>query len=182
MDQAGSSRGDRPGARQGDWSVVLVGYEPVDRTWLPDVMTGVDVLCLASGAGQQGPTLAAAGARVTVFDNSPRQLDQDDFVAARDGLTLRTVLGDMGDLGPFPDQSFDVILNPVSNMFCPDLAPVWRECARVLRPGGTLLVEFINPDVYLFDAVDRCNIRWKYPLNHPLIDRATSSVPRAMSN
>jgi 2-polyprenyl-3-methyl-5-hydroxy-6-metoxy-1,4-benzoquinol methylase len=80
--------------------VVLVGYEPVDRTWLPDVMTGVDVLCLASGAGQQGPTLAAAGARVTVFDNSPRQLDQDDFVAARDGLTSRTVLGDMGIWAP----------------------------------------------------------------------------------
>jgi len=30
--------------------------------------------CLASGGGQQGPVLAAAGAHVTVFDNSPRQL------------------------------------------------------------------------------------------------------------
>jgi SAM-dependent methyltransferase len=139
-------------ARHGDWSVVLIGYEPMDRTWFPDVMTGVDVLCLAAGGGQQGPTLAAAGARVTVFDNSPRQLEQDEFVATRDGLTLRTVLGDMRDLSTFADRSFDVILNPVSNMFCPDLAPVWRECFRVLRPGGILLVGFINPDVYVFDA------------------------------
>lgn len=28
---------------------------------------------------------------------------------------------------------------------------MWRECFRVLRPGGTLLVGFLNPDVYLFD-------------------------------
>jgi SAM-dependent methyltransferase len=139
-------------ARAGDWSVVLIGYEPVPRDWFPDPLAGADVLCLASGGGQQGPVLAAAGARVTVFDNSPRQLGQDELVAARDGLALRTVLGDMRDLGAFPDAAFDLVFHPVSNLFCPDLAPVWRECHRVLRPGGTLLVGFVNPDVFIFDA------------------------------
>jgi SAM-dependent methyltransferase len=86
-----------------------------------------------------------------VFDNSPRQLGQDQMVAARDGLKLRTVLGDMRDLSVFGDAAFDVVLHPVSNLFVPDLAPVWRECFRVLRPGGTLLAGFLNPDVYLFD-------------------------------
>ncbi|GGZ46464.1 class I SAM-dependent methyltransferase [Streptomyces subrutilus] len=138
-------------ARRGDWSTVLIGREPVDRSWLPADLTGKDVLCLASGGGQQGPILAAAGARVTVFDNSPRQLGQDRMVAARDGLGLRTVLGDMRDLGAFDDATFDVVFHPVSNLFAPDLAPVWRECFRVLRPGGTLLSGFLNPDVYLFD-------------------------------
>lgn len=138
-------------ARAGDWSIVLIGHEPVDRSWLPADLTGKDVLCLASGGGQQGPILAAAGARVTVFDNSPRQLGQDQMVAARDGLDLRTVLGDMSDLGAFGDAAFDVVFHPVSNLFVPDLAPVWRECFRVLRPGGTLLAGFLNPDVYLFD-------------------------------
>ncbi|MFC0622850.1 class I SAM-dependent methyltransferase [Kribbella deserti] len=138
-------------ARRGDWSIVLVGREPVDRSWLPADLTGKDVLCLASGGGQQGPILAAAGARVTVFDNSPRQLGQDQMVAARDGLELRTVLGDMRDLSAFGDGAFDVVFQPVSNLFVPDLAPVWRECFRVLRPGGTLLAGFLNPDVYLFD-------------------------------
>ncbi|MEU1264386.1 class I SAM-dependent methyltransferase [Streptomyces cellulosae] len=138
-------------ARTGDWSVVLIAREPVDRSWLPADLTGKDVLCLASGGGQQGPILAAAGARVTVFDNSPRQLGQDRMVAARDGLELRTVLGDMRDLGAFGDAGFDVVFHPVSNLFVPDVAPVWRECFRVLRPGGTLLAGFLNPDAYLFD-------------------------------
>jgi len=109
------------------------------------------VLCPASGGGQQGPVLAAAGADVTVFDNSPKQLERDEEVAAREGLTIRTVLGDMRDLGVLADASFDIIVNPVSNVFCPEVLPVWRECHRVLRPGGTLLAGFVNPDLFIFD-------------------------------
>ena len=139
-------------ARRGDWSVVLIGYEPTPRAWFPDPVAGADVLCLASGGGQQAPVLAAAGARVTVFDNSPKQLEQDRFVAERDGLALSAVLGDMRDLSAFADASFDLVFHPVSNLFCPDLRPVWRECFRVLRPGGVLLAGFLNPDLYIFDA------------------------------
>jgi SAM-dependent methyltransferase len=139
-------------ARAGDWSVVLIGYEPVPRDWFPAALAGLDILCLASGGGQQGPVLSAAGATVTVFDNSPRQLERDASVAARDDLSLRTVLGDMRDLSAFADGSFDTVFNPVSNLFCPDLAPVWAECFRVLRSGGTLLVGFMNPDLWVFDT------------------------------
>jgi SAM-dependent methyltransferase len=139
-------------ARAGDWSVVLIGHRRVPRDWFPADLAGVPVLCLASGGGQQGPVLAAAGAAVTVFDNSPRQLSRDDDVAAREGLDIRTVLGDMRDLSAFPDASFDVVFNPVSNVFCPELAPVWEESFRVLRPGGILLAGFMNPDIFIFDV------------------------------
>ena len=54
-------------ARAGDWSVVLIGYQPVPRDWFPAELTDTPVLCLASGGAQQGPVLAAAGAEVTVF-------------------------------------------------------------------------------------------------------------------
>lgn len=139
-------------ARRGDWSVVLIGYKPTPRDWFPADLHGVNLLALASGGGQQAPVLAAAGANVTVLDNSPRQLERDQEVAAREGLTIRTVLGDMRDLSAFADATFDLVFNPVSNLFCPELAPVWRECFRVLRPGGTLLAGFMNPDLYIFDA------------------------------
>lgn len=139
-------------ARAGDWSVVLIGYVPTPRDWFPEVLDGVEILGLAAAGGQQGPVLAAAGASVTTFDNSPKQLARDEEVAAREGLALRTVLGDMRDLSAFADESFDLIFHPVSNVFCPELAPVWRDCFRVLRPGGLLLTGFVNPDLYIFDV------------------------------
>jgi SAM-dependent methyltransferase len=139
-------------ARAGDWSVVLIGYHPTPRDWFPADLAGAAILCLASGGGQQGPVLAAAGADVTVFDNSPGQLARDDEVATREGLKIRTVLGDMRDLSAFADARFDVVFNPVSNVFCPDLTPVWREAHRVLRPGGTLMTGFMNPDIFIFDV------------------------------
>jgi SAM-dependent methyltransferase len=109
---------------------------------------------------------------VTVFDNSPRQLGRDEEVAAREGLAIRTVLGDMRDLGAFPDASFDVVFNPVSNVFCPELAPVWRESFRVLRPGGLLLAGFMNPDIYLFDeaALERDELVVRHPLPFSSLD------------
>jgi len=139
-------------ARKGEWSVLLTEQKSVPRDWFPQDLHGVDILCLASGGGQQGPVLAAAGANVTVFDNSPRQLEQDRMVARRDGLVLITVEGDMRDLSVFADGSFDLIFHPVSNVFCPEVRPVWREAYRVLRPGGALLAGFGNPAVYIFDT------------------------------
>jgi len=143
-------------ARRGQWEILLTPSKPVPRAWFPD-LEGADVLCLASGGGQQGPVLAAAAARVTVLDNSPRQLDRDRSMARRHGLTLRPVEGDMADLSMFLDRSFDLIVHPVSNCFVPDVRPVWNEAFRVLRSGGVLLAGFNNPTVYLFDydLVDR---------------------------
>ena len=138
-------------ARKGEWSVGLTEQKQVPRDWFPADMHGADILCLASGGGQQGPVLAATGANVTVFDNSPRQLEQDRMVARRDGLRLVTVEGDMRDLSSFEDGSFDLVFHPVSNCFCPEVRPVWREAFRVLRPGGVLLAGFNNPAIYLFD-------------------------------
>lgn len=137
-------------ARRGEWQVVLTPTRPVPRAWFGD-LAGTRVLCLASGGGQQGPILAAAGASVVVFDNSPRQLDQDRLVAERDRLDLTTVEGDMRDLSAFPEGAFDLILHPVANLFVPEVGPVWRETFRVLRPGGALLAGFVNPLQYIFD-------------------------------
>jgi len=159
-------------ARRGEWSVVLISLRPVPREWFPQSLRGLEVLCLASGGGQQGPILAAAGARVTVFDNSPAQLGRDRDVSDRHDLGIRTVQGDMADLGAFADASFDLVFHPVSNLFAPDVRPVWREAWRVLRPGGRLLAGFMNPAVYVFDneRFDRSGervVRYRIPYADP---------------
>jgi SAM-dependent methyltransferase len=153
-------------ARQGQWEVLLTDQKYVPRAWFPE-MVGADVLCLASGGGQQAPTFAAAGANVTVLDNSPKQLAQDRFVAERESLDLRTVQGDMRDLFAFADESFDLVFHPVSNLFVPEVRPVWNEAFRVLRRGGSLLAGFLNPVVYIFDlelADDTGEVRVRYSL------------------
>ena len=83
--------------------------------------------------------------------HSPNQLAQDRVVADREGLEIETVQGDMADLSVFADARFDLIFHPCSNMFAPDVRPVWREAFRVLKPGGLLLSGFSNPVWYLFD-------------------------------
>lgn len=138
-------------ARAGEWSLILTPTIPVPRSWYPEALDGCRILCLASGGGQQGPILAAAGADVTVFDNSPKQLGQDRLVAEREQLSLKTVEGDMADLHPFADEAFDLIFHPCSNCFAVDILPVWREAFRVLKPGGHLLAGVCNPVRFLFD-------------------------------
>jgi len=134
-------------AREGRWQVHLTPRAlPLD--WLGDVR-GRRILCLASAGGQQAPVLAAAGAEVTVFDLSDGQLAQDRAVADRDGLSLRTVQGDMRELQAFADGSFDVVFHPISNLYVPDVRPVWAECRRVLARDGLLMASFYNPVVFV---------------------------------
>jgi SAM-dependent methyltransferase len=136
-------------AKQGTWEVKLTPSS-MPSDWLGDV-SGKNILCLASGGGQQAPVLAAAGARVTVIDNSPKQLEQDRMVAERDGLQLATVEGDMRDLSMFGDEKFDIIFHPISNLYAPDIKPVWKEAYRILCSDGILLSSFYNPVVFVFD-------------------------------
>lgn len=138
-------------ARNGRFSLLLTPSKPVPASWYPP-LSGLRVLCLASGGGQQGPVLSAAGADVVVFDNSPGQLEQDRLVAKREGLSLKTLEGDMRDLGVFEEGSFDLIFHPCANGFVEEIRPVWKEAFRVLKPGGTMLSGFSNPLIFLFDV------------------------------
>jgi SAM-dependent methyltransferase len=170
---SGSSRWCQPvnakeisAAREGNWKVILTPNKSVPREWFGEIK-GKKVLCLASGGGQQAPILAAAGADVTSFDNSDEQLAKDRFVAERDSLPLKTVLGDMANLSVFSDESFDVVFHPVSNVYVENLKPVWEECFRVLKWNGRLLSGFFNPAHFLFDHDEAAKtgvLTVKYPL------------------
>jgi 2-polyprenyl-3-methyl-5-hydroxy-6-metoxy-1,4-benzoquinol methylase len=134
-------------ARAGNWQARLTSGD-TPPSWLGDVR-GKKILCLAAAGGQQAPILAAAGAEVTVFDLSEQQLAMDRMVAERENLPLTIIQGDMRDLSVLANSCFDIVFHPISNLYVPDIRPVWRECFRVLQPGGKLLASFYNPIVFV---------------------------------
>jgi ubiquinone/menaquinone biosynthesis C-methylase UbiE len=106
---------------------------------------GKDVLCLAGGGGQQSVAFGLLGCRVTVLDISEAQLARDRMAAEHYGYDVVTVQGDMRDLSAFANASFDLVYQPISIVFVPDVRPVYREVARALRPGGLYEVWHCNP-------------------------------------
>ena len=125
-------------AQAGKWDVVLTPTKPVPHSWFGD-LHGKKVLGLASGGGQQMPIFAALGAKCTVLDYSEKQLESERMVAQRESYDITIVRADMTKRLPFDDNSFDLIFHPVSNCYVYAVLPIWRECARVLKPGGYLL-------------------------------------------
>jgi SAM-dependent methyltransferase len=137
-------------AKTGDWSIVLTPTKPVPQDWFPDLQ-GLDLLGLACGGGQQMPLFAAAGAVCTVLDYSERQLASERMVAEREGYEIEIVRADMSKPLPFADESFDIIVHPVSNSYIREVEPLWRECFRILKPGGVLLAGLDNGINYIFN-------------------------------
>lgn len=134
----------------GEWGVYLTPCRYVPKEWFGE-LKGKRVLGLASGGGQQMPVFSALGARCTVFDNSERQLEAERMVSRRERYSIDVVKGDMTKTLPFPDESFDLIFHPVSNCYIQDILPVWNECFRLLKKGGSLLAGFDNGLNFLFE-------------------------------
>ena len=125
-------------ALAGNWDMVLTPNKPVPKAWFGD-LKGKRVLGLASGGGQQMPIFAALGAICTVLDYSPAQLESERMVSQREGYDIRIIRADMTKPLPFDDNAFDLIFHPVSNCYVREVRPIFRECFRVLKPGGVLL-------------------------------------------
>jgi len=70
----------------------------------------------------------------------------------------------------------------VSNLFVPEVRPVWAEAARVLRPGGALLAGFMNPAMYIFDypAAERGELRVQHPLPYSAVGSLTPELLQSL--
>lgn len=108
-------------------------------------LAGKRVLSLAGGGGWDPILFAELGAETTLLDLSRRQLATVRALARERGTKLRFVHGDMRDLGVFRDSEFDLVYHHHSLPFVPDAAPVIREVARVLAPGGTYVFSTMHP-------------------------------------
>lgn len=115
------------------------------RGWLPPTVAGLNVLCLASGGGWQSVLYAVAGANVTVVDLSESMLALDQREGQRRGLNIRTVQASMDDLRELSDESFDIVHQPVSTCYIPDLVPMYAEIARVLKDNGIYISQHKQP-------------------------------------
>lgn len=162
-------------ARNGLWEVVLTPRKPVPKTWFPDTLMGKKVLLIAGGGGQQGPILAAAGADVTVFDNSRKQLAQDEMVAKRDNLSITTVHGNMQDMSAFENESFDFIMQ-FAGVFVDSVLPVWKEAYRVLKTGGVMIAGHNNPNDFIFDLAEM--EKGKFVVRHKIPYSDLTSLPK----
>jgi SAM-dependent methyltransferase len=121
--------------------------------WLGGDIRGKQLLCLAAGGGKHGPLYAAAGAQVTVVDLSHAMLELDRQVANERRIGLRTILTSMDDLSAFSQAEFDVVIHPVSTCYVSNVGAVYREIARVIRPGGIYVSQHKQPASLQTDVV-----------------------------
>ncbi len=140
----------------------------VDPQGILGELSGVEVLCLAAGGGQQSAAFGLLGAKVTVFDLSENQLALDRLAASHYRFQVKTIQGDMRDLSSLGSQKYDLVWHAYSINFIPDPARVFKEIVTVIRPGSLYRLEFANPFVVGLDET-----AWAgngYPLHRPYID------------
>ncbi len=131
----------RPATRQ-----EIAQPDPLLDPWAKNEgVRGKRVLCLGAGGGRQGTLYAAAGAQVTVVDISEQQLVTDRAIAAEYKLDITAVRASIDDLSALPMRSFDMVIQPVSTCYVPDLAAVYRQVAGVIRPGGLYVSQHKQP-------------------------------------
>ena len=130
--------------RPADDDAVANPLSKVDVAWFGD-LRGKRMLCLGAGGGRQSALYAAAGAQVTVVDISGEQLALDREVARERGLDIRAVEASIDDLAALADASFDMVMQPVSSCYVPDVTIVYREVARVIVSGGIYVSQHKQP-------------------------------------
>lgn len=122
-------------------------------------MEGARVLDLGSGSGMDtfvaslltGPTGTVIG-----LDMTDAQRAKAEALRRRQGVSNITYVKGYIDAAPFEDSSFDVVIsNGVINLAV-DKPQVFREVARLLRPGGRLAIADIVTDVDLPETIS-CN-------------------------
>jgi SAM-dependent methyltransferase len=148
----------------------MTAQQMIDPEGKLGMLAGKRVLCLACGGGQQSVAFGLLGAKVTVFDLSPHQLQRDAEAAAYYQFDIEIVQGDMRDLSALSESAFDIVYHAYSLGFVPEASIVFQQVARVLRAGGVYHFHCANP-FYLGLTQEDWNGEG-YTLKYPYIDGA----------
>lgn len=137
---------DRLASRYDAWYDTPVGawadrHEAAAIFRLLALRPGEHLLDLGTGTGRYAAAAAQGGAHVVGVDTSEAMLSLARARTA--GQPVRLILADAAHL-PFPDASFDAALAVTTLCFVADPLPILREVARVVRPGGRLVLGELN--------------------------------------
>ena len=104
-------------------------------------------LDVSTGGGHTALALAPQVARVVASDLTPRMLAAArEYITGQGGANVEYVIADAEAL-PFLDATFDLVTVRIAPHHYADVAQATREMARVLRPGGRLLlIDNIAPE------------------------------------
>ena len=99
----------------------------------------------ATGTGRHALRLAQRGIRVMAIDQSPEMLAVACEAATRAGVTIDIHASNLDDPLPFADAQFDVVICALALCHVQNLSSAIREFARVLRPGGAVIISDFHP-------------------------------------
>ena len=131
------------------WDKIAPGYDKTNtptQMWLGNeglrragLLPGMRFLDVAAGSGALSIPAARLGAQVLATDQSPVMLDLLKQRARKEGLNIETRVMD-GHALELDDNSFDMAGSQFGVMLFPDMPKGISEMARVVRPGGRVLM------------------------------------------
>ena len=134
-------RSDRTDGRSAEAMVAL----PALESMLPLKMTGLRVLDTWCGDGTRAISLARRGARVSVMHESESALNRAFQRLSMEGLHAELVVGGAEALDHLAEASFDIATGDDELMHRHDPTDVLRRLARVIRPGGAVILTLPHP-------------------------------------
>lgn len=109
------------------------GHEAFFGLMYEFVKPGQTLLDIGIGTGLGSFLFHKTGLRISGFDSSQEMLD----TCASKGFAAQLVRHDLQHVPfPYPPQSFDHVISLGVLNFFADLAPVFEEAARIIRPHG----------------------------------------------
>lgn len=111
---------------------------------LPD-MQGKAVIDLGCGPGEYSGTLLKRGARVTAVDGSEQMVE---IVKEKFGESVRCYQQDLAEgLPKESENSFDLAVSALMIHYLEDLAPLFADVKRILKPSGLFVFSTHHPFV-----------------------------------